>query len=110
VAARGMEEDKTGWDGGTRGSMAGQDDEDRTRCGMRGAGPVDDAGTAARDVEALRRWSDGVEARWAGRLTEAERRPATETRGDLASIEIDTKFCVLYRVACLVPGRGCARF
>jgi hypothetical protein len=39
-----------------------------------------------------------------------ELRPATETRGDLASIEIDAKFCVLYRAARLVPGHGCARY
>jgi hypothetical protein len=67
-------------------------------------------GKAARGVEALRRWSDGVEARWVGRWTEVEWRPATKTRGDLASIEMDTKSCALYAATRLVRGRGCARY
>jgi hypothetical protein len=45
---------------------------DGTRCG---AGPVDNMGTAARGVQALRRQSDGVEAWWVSRWTEAERQP-----------------------------------
>jgi hypothetical protein len=52
----------------------------------RSAGPVDEAATAARGVEALQRQSDGVEARWVGRWTDVERRSTMETRGNLASI------------------------
>jgi hypothetical protein len=46
-------------------------------------------------MEALRQHRDDVEVRWVGRWTEAELRLATETRGDLASIEIDAKCCAL---------------
>jgi hypothetical protein len=51
-------------------------------------------------MEALQRRCDGMEAWWVGRWTEAERRSATEIRGDFVSIEINAKSWALYKVAC----------
>jgi hypothetical protein len=61
-------------------------------------------------MEALLWWSDDVEVQWVGRWTEAERRPAAETREDLASIEIDAKSCALYRAVRLIPCIATARY